>query len=115
MFISQELAEWRFLKRRGFEGAIKNQKTCIGNYVKYARWEETQVGPISPSSYHYHYHQGEFERARNIFERALDVDHTATPLWLKYAAFETRNKFINRARNVYDRAVTILPRVNQLW
>ena len=105
------MAEWRFLKRRGFEGAIKNQKTCIGNYVKYARWEETQVCLISLSAYH----QGEFERARNIFERALDVDHTATPLWLKYAAFETRNKFINRASNVYDRAVTILPRVNQLW
>lgn len=59
--------------------------------------------------------QGEFERARNIFERALDVDNTAAPLWLKYAAFEIRNKYINRARNVYDRAVTLLPRVDQLW
>ena len=51
--------------------------------------------------------QGEFERARNIFERALDVDNTASPLWLKYAAFEIRN--------IYDRAVTLLPRVDQLW
>jgi pre-mRNA-splicing factor clf1 len=59
--------------------------------------------------------QGEFERARNIFERALDVDNTASPLWLKYAAFEIRNKNINRARNIYDRAVTLLPRVDQLW
>lgn len=43
------------------------------------------------------------------------MDQTATPLWLKYAEFEIRNKYINRARNVYDRAVTILPRVDQLW
>ena len=49
------------------------------------------------------------------FERALDVDNTASPLWLKYAAFEIRNKNINRARNIYDRAVTLLPRVDQLW
>lgn len=26
-----------------------------------------------------------------------------------------RNKFINHARNVFDRAVTILPRVDQFW
>ena len=35
------------------------------------------------------------------------MDQTATPIWLKYAEFEIRNKYINRARNVYDRAVTI--------
>ena len=56
-----------------------------------------------------------FERESNIFERALVVDITASPLWLKYAAFEIRNKNINRARNIYDRAVTLLPRVDQLW
>ena len=28
---------------------------------------------------------------------------------------EMRNKFINRARNVWDRAVVLLPRVDQLW
>ena len=26
-----------------------------------------------------------------------------------------KNKFINHARNVWDRAVTLLPRVDQLW
>lgn len=26
-----------------------------------------------------------------------------------------RNRFINHARNVWDRAVTLLPRVDQLW
>ena len=28
---------------------------------------------------------------------------------------EIRQKFINRARNVFDRAVALLPRVDQLW
>lgn len=28
---------------------------------------------------------------------------------------EMKNKFINRARNVFDRAVTLFPRVDQLW
>ncbi len=28
---------------------------------------------------------------------------------------EMRNRFINHARNVWDRAVTLLPRVDQLW
>lgn len=105
------MAEWRFLKRRGFEDALRNQKQHLGNYIKYAKWEEQQVCV----SFMFFIVQGEYERARNIFERALDVDSTSPTIWLKYAAFEVRNKFINRARNVYDRAIEILPRVDQLW
>lgn len=37
--------------------------------MQYALWEASQ---------------GEFERARSIFERALDVEPTAVSLWLKY-------------------------------
>lgn len=37
------MAEWRFLKRRGFEDALRNQKQHLGNYIKYAKWEEQQV------------------------------------------------------------------------
>jgi crooked neck len=36
-------------------------------------------------------------------------------LWLKYSEMEMRNKFVNHARNVYDRAVSLLPRVDQFW
>lgn len=28
---------------------------------------------------------------------------------------EMRHRFVNHARNVWDRAVTLLPRVDQLW
>lgn len=34
---------------------------------------------------------------------------------VQYAEMEMRNRFINHARNVWDRAVTLLPRIDQLW
>jgi hypothetical protein len=50
-----------------------------------------------------------------VYERALDVDHRNIGLWLKYTEMEMRNKQVNHARNLWDRAVTILPRANQFW
>ena len=50
-----------------------------------------------------------------MYERALDVDHRNTTIWLKYAEMEMRNRHINRARNIWDRAVTLMPRVDQFW
>ena len=55
------------------------------------------------------------ERARSVFERAIDVDYRGVQLWLKYAEMEMKRKNINAARNVWDRAVTLLPRVDQFW
>ncbi|CBY41825.1 unnamed protein product, partial [Oikopleura dioica] len=57
----------------------------------------------------------ELERARSIYERAIDVDHRCIQIWLRYAEMEMRNKQVNHARNVWDRAVTLLPRAQQLW
>lgn len=50
-----------------------------------------------------------------MFERALDVNYNAPNIWLKYAEMEMRHRFVNHARNVWDRAVTLMPRVDQLW
>ncbi|WAR18187.1 CRNL1-like protein [Mya arenaria] len=55
------------------------------------------------------------ERARSVYERALDVDHRNITLWLKYAEMEMRMRQINHARNIWDRAITVLPRANQFW
>lgn len=68
--------------------------------MRYAQWELEQK---------------EFQRARSIFERALDVDSTSVILWLRYTEAEMKNRNINHARNLLDRAVTILPRVDKLW
>lgn len=87
-------------RRKHFEDNIRYRREHIGNWVKYARFEEENR---------------EFERARSVFERALEVDVRNPELWLRYAELEMRNEFINRARNVLDRAVQLLPRVDFLW
>jgi len=45
------------------------------NWIKYAQWEESQQ---------------EIQRARSVYERALDVDHRTITVWLKYSEMEMR-------------------------
>ena len=87
-------------RRKHYEDNIRYRREDIGNWVKYARFEEENK---------------ELERARSVFERALEVDHRSAELWLRYAEFELRQEFIQHARNVLDRAVQILPRQDFLW
>ena len=95
-----ELADFQLRKRKEYEDMIRKNRTFIGNWLKYAAFEEQQKA---------------VDRARSIYERALDVDHRNITLWIKYAEMEMRNKQVNHARNLWDRAVTILPRANQFW
>ncbi|XP_046749660.1 protein crooked neck [Diprion similis] len=95
-----ELADYQHRKRKAFEDNIRKNRSVISNWIKYAQWEESQK---------------EIQRARSIYERALDVDHRNITLWLKYTEMEMRNRQVNHARNLWDRAVTILPRANQFW
>jgi hypothetical protein len=48
---------------------------------------------------------------------AANQRHCRCPLppLLQYAEMEMRHRFVNHARNVWDRAVSLLPRVDQLW
>uniref|UniRef100_A0A803LWF5 Crooked neck protein n=1 Tax=Chenopodium quinoa TaxID=63459 RepID=A0A803LWF5_CHEQI len=95
-----ELADYRLRKRKEFEDLICRARWNVSVWVKYAKWEESQK---------------DFERARSVWERALEVDYRNHTLWLRYADMEMKNKFINHARNVWDCAVSLLPRVDQLW
>ncbi|KPM06266.1 crooked neck-like protein [Sarcoptes scabiei] len=95
-----ELADYQLRKRKFFEDNIRKNRLAFSNWIKYAKWEESQQ---------------EIQRARSIFERTLDVDPRNIKTWLKYAQMEMRNRQINHARNILDRAVLILPRVNQFW
>jgi len=54
----------------------------------------------------------EFRRARSIFERALEVDPSNIGVWMKYIEMEMRHKFINHARNVFERAIYQMPRID---
>ncbi|XP_063625484.1 protein crooked neck [Cydia splendana] len=96
----EELRDYQHRKRKAFEDNIRKNRLVIGNWLKYAQWEESQK---------------QVQRARSIYERALDVDHRNVTLWLKYTEMEMRNRQVNHARNLWDRAVTILPRVSQFW
>lgn len=87
-------------RRKHFEDNIRYRREHIGNWVTYAKLEEDHK---------------EFERARSIFERALEVEPRSAELWLRYAQFEMRNEFVNHARNVLDRAVQLSPRTDFLW
>ena len=95
-----ELAEFKLRKRKEFEDTIRKNRMAIGNWLRYAAFEEQQ---------------GELARARSVIERALDVDHRNIQIFLRYAEMELRNRQINHARNVFDRAISILPRANQFW
>eukprot|EP01098_Paradermamoeba_levis_P009253 TRINITY_DN3838_c0_g1_i2.p1 TRINITY_DN3838_c0_g1~~TRINITY_DN3838_c0_g1_i2.p1 ORF type:complete len:553 (+),score=91.11 TRINITY_DN3838_c0_g1_i2:138-1796(+) len=96
----EELEQYRSTKRKGFEDNLRRQRTNPSIYIKYAKWEESQ---------------GDLERARSIFERAIDVNYRNVTIWLNYVEMEMRWKNVNSARNIWDRAVTLLPRVDQLW
>uniref|UniRef100_S4RB87 Crooked neck-like protein 1 n=1 Tax=Petromyzon marinus TaxID=7757 RepID=S4RB87_PETMA len=96
----EELADYKLRKRKTFEDNIRKNRTVVTNWIKYAQWEESLK---------------EIQRARSLYERALDVDHRNVTLWLKYAEMEMKNRQVNHARNIWDRAVTILPRINAFW
>lgn len=89
--------------REFFENKIRRERHQLGVWVRYALWEESQGGPESGP------------RARSIFERSLDVSPYHAPLWIAYADFELRGKRLNLARNIMDRSVTLLPRLDKLW
>ncbi|VDP79209.1 unnamed protein product [Echinostoma caproni] len=95
-----ELRDFQLRKRKDYEDNIRKNRLAMQNWIKYAKFEESQ---------------GEIQRARSVFERALDVDYRNVGLWLKYAEMEMRNKQINHARNLWDRAVVLMPRANQFW
>lgn len=96
-----ELADYKLRKRKEFEDNLRKNRMNISHWLKYASWEESQ---------------GEIERARSIFERALDATGSRTiTIWLRYIEMEMKNRQVKHARTLFDRATYILPRVNQFW
>lgn len=45
-------------------------------------------------------------RARSVYERALQVNYRHLAFWLKYAEMEMRHRFVNHARNIFDRCAS---------
>lgn len=45
----------------------------------------------------------------------MAVDPRATKLWMSYTEMELKARNVQHARNLYDRAVTLLPRIDLFW
>lgn len=97
----EELRSVQLHKRKEFEQQLNKNRLNFGQWLRYARWEFE--------------HNHDFARARSIFERALLVNVQHIPFWTHYIKFELSHKNVNHARNLLDRAVTTLPRVDKLW
>lgn len=65
----EELSEFQSRKRREFEERIRMLRIDMKTWSSYAKWEASQ---------------GEYARARSVWERALDVDPTGHSLWMQY-------------------------------
>jgi crooked neck len=96
-----ELRSYQLRKRKEFEQQLNKNRLNFGQWLRYAKWEAQE--------------NHDYERARSIYERALDVNIQHIPFWVHYIQFELVHKAINHARNLLDRATTTLPRVNKLW
>ncbi|KAF8341219.1 TPR-like protein [Cantharellus anzutake] len=96
----EELDEYRGRKRKEFEERIRRTRGNIKEWTAYASWEANQ---------------GQYDRSRSVYERALDVDPRNVRLWLSYTEMELKSRNVQHARNHFDRAVTLLPRIDQLW
>lgn len=97
----EELRSFQLNKRKEYEQQLNKNRLNFGQWLRYARWEID--------------HNHDFARARSIFERALQVSVQHIPFWTHYIKFELSHKNVNHGRNLLDRAVTILPRVDKLW
>lgn len=96
----EELEDYKSQKRKKFETQTQRQRFNVRSWFKYADWEENL---------------GEYERARNLYKRAIEIEYKNVSIWLKYAEMEIRGKFINHARNVFEQAIKLLPKIDQLW
>uniref|UniRef100_A0A0E0M6K2 Pre-mRNA-splicing factor Syf1-like N-terminal HAT-repeats domain-containing protein n=1 Tax=Oryza punctata TaxID=4537 RepID=A0A0E0M6K2_ORYPU len=107
---ADELAEHQLERRARFEAIVRRASRggdASAAWIRYARWEESPGGG-----------SGDPARARSVYERALAGGAPAYRdhgVWIKYAQFEARSGRVGHARNVLDRAVAILRRVDRIW
>lgn len=97
----EELRSYQLTKRREFEQQLNKNRLNFGQWIRYAKWEVQ--------------HNHDFQRARSVMERALEVNGQHVPFWVRYIEMELLHRNINHARNLLDRGVTLLPKTDKLW
>jgi len=97
----EELGIYQMRQRKSFEDTLRKQgQKTSNNWIKYAKWETRQ---------------NDLERARSVYERALDCEPRNENIWRNYVEMEMKHKQTNRARNLFDRVTTLLPRADTFW
>ncbi|KAK9207943.1 hypothetical protein WN944_000292 [Citrus x changshan-huyou] len=115
---STELRDYRLRQREEYEDLIRRMRWNTGVWIKYAQWEESV---------------NEFNSARRVWERALEVDYRNHTLWCKqiferwmhwmpdhegwlsYIKFELRYNEVQRARHIFERLVQCHPYNLSAW
>lgn len=99
-----EIDDENFKRRQNWENNVKRNLSTYHTFVRYARWEEDL---------------GELDNARSIYERSLEYTNFKEPnAWFAYIDMEKRHlpeMGVNRCRNLFERAVKILPRHDKFW
>ena len=97
----EEIKDVQFKRRQAWELNVRRNLCTYNTYIRYARWEEGI---------------GSLENARAIYERALEFTRCREPaVWDAYIDLELRHQAVNHARNILERAITILPRYDHFW
>ncbi|EDK98626.1 mCG119911 [Mus musculus] len=100
---AEEFNDYKLRRRKAFEENLRQKRTVISNWIKYAQWEESLK---------------ELDRARSIYERALDVDYRKCPknkLFKGYIALELQLREFDRCRKLYEKFLEFGPENCTSW
>ena len=71
----EELQEYKLKQRKYFEDMIRKNQTSLQSWLRYAAFEAKMK---------------EWQRARSVYERALNGQYKSIPLWIKYTEMECK-------------------------
>lgn len=99
MSIKKQSKQLVYKERIAHEERIKHSKSYIP-FVKYATFE---------------FNNYEIEKARSIYERAINKFYNIIELWNSYKNMELKLKNYKNTRNIYKRIVQLHPLNNQIY
>lgn len=98
---SEEVDLYKLKTREKFASNVKGQgANAVKSYIRQARWEASMK---------------DYDKSREVFEDALNLDPYNHDLWQIYAKMEIAHNAVDHARNIYSRATTTCPKVEKLW
>ena len=81
-----ELRAGQIQRRKEYELQLNKNRLNYGQWIRYARWEISE--------------NHDFQRARSVYERALQVNVEHVPFWTNYVQMELSHTNVHHVRNV---------------